>query len=49
MEKTENRRIALWDNLKFLLILLVVIGHFSAKTGKWPFGGIYLFIYSSFK
>lgn len=27
-----NNRVALWDNLKFLLILLVVIGHFVEQV-----------------
>ena len=28
MNNNYNRRVAKWDNTKFLLILLVVIGHF---------------------
>ncbi len=28
----ENKRIAVWDNIKFLLILLVCVGHFSSAA-----------------
>ena len=44
----EGNRIFLWDNIKFLLILLVVIGHFvSPYTGKSHFfSGLFAFIYS---
>lgn len=41
-----NERIALWDNLKFLLILLVVIGHFAEQVDTPLFRAIFLFIYS---
>ena len=41
-----NKRIALWDNLKFILIVLVVVGHFT-NTGKIGFyHSIFIFIYS---
>ena len=43
-----NDHIALWDNLKFLLILLVVVGHFAdfftAESNS--FRALFLFIYS---
>lgn len=43
-----KEHVALWDNLKFLLILLVVVGHFAdsftAKSNS--FRALYLFIYS---
>ena len=44
----ENKRIYLFDNLKFLLILSVVIGHFAeVGTGKSDiYKSIFLFIYT---
>lgn len=44
----KEKRIFLWDNLKFILILLVVIGHFvSPYTGKSSFfKELFAFIYS---
>ena len=46
----ENKRIYLYDNIKFLLIWLVVIGHFidycpEIRTLEW-FRGIYVYIYA---
>ena len=43
-----SKRIHLWDNLKCLLILFVVLGHFIAlyTTKSSVFKGIFLFIYS---
>lgn len=43
-----TEHIALWDNLKFLLILLVVVGHFadSFTAESSSFRALYLFIYS---
>lgn len=45
---TETKRIAYWDNVKFFLILFVVIGHFiDSLTGSGAvYNGIYIFIYS---
>ncbi len=44
----DNKRIFLWDNLKFILILLVVIGHFvAAHHGKYKiFKEMFAFIYT---
>lgn len=41
-------RIALWDNLKFVLILLVVVGHFSGffQGESNAYRSIFLFIYA---
>ena len=43
-----KERIALWDNLKFILIILVVIGHladeFTAKSDVYK--SVFLFIYT---
>ena len=43
-----KEHIALWDNLKFILILLVVVGHLADTfTGESEsFRALYLFIYS---
>ena len=46
-----NKRIALWDNLKFILIFFVVIGHFSEQliqggTQAAPYRAIFIFIYA---
>ena len=44
---TDFERDPLMDNLKFLLILMVVLGHFIAVNAKTPiFKGLSLFIYS---
>lgn len=43
----EKQRIYLFDNLKFFLIITVVIGHFVDQAIKYPtFQSIYLFIYA---
>ena len=42
----ENRRIALWDNLKFILIVSVVIGHFINIRDSVTYHSIFIFIYS---
>lgn len=44
-------RVALWDNLKFLLILFVVIGHFSEQAMHFdvpaaPYHAIFIFLYA---
>lgn len=42
-----QERVALWDNLKFILILFVVIGHFVDMYIKAPtFQSIFIFIYA---
>ena len=47
-EKYVKTRIALWDNLKFLLIMLVVIGHFMELFLKQSnmYSSLSLFIYT---
>lgn len=48
-EETQVKaRIALWDNLKFVLILLVVVGHFSGffQNESNAYRSIFLFIYT---
>lgn len=43
----QKSRIYLWDNLRFALILLVVVGHFISQYLSSPsFKGLWLFIYS---
>lgn len=42
----KTARTPLWDNLKFLLILSVVVGHFAAEYTAGPFRSLFLFIYS---
>ncbi len=43
----QKDRVFLWDNLRFFLITLVVIGHFlSQYMQSWMFGGLWLFIYA---
>lgn len=42
----QDKRIYLWDNLKFLLIALVVLGHAIDGTRFPMWKSIYLFIYS---
>lgn len=46
--KESKTRINLYDNLRFLLILLVVVGHFSEvwSSNSNIFGSIFIFIYS---
>lgn len=45
--RSEGSRIYLWDNLKFLLIVFVVIGHFADLCITEPsFRSIFLWIYS---
>ena len=42
-----NKREAYWDNLKCVLMLLVVIGHAAEEYITIPFWrGVHLFIYS---
>ncbi|MCF0134279.1 MAG: acyltransferase family protein [Blautia sp.] len=43
-----KERVALWDNLKFLMITLVVIGHFIDCLTKYSdfYKGLFLFIYA---
>ena len=43
-----SNRIALWDNLKFILITLVVTGHFADQLTDYSsiYSSIYLFIYA---
>ena len=43
-----KKRIALWDNLKFLLIIFVVIGHYTQqfRADNETLQRIYVFIYS---
>ncbi len=42
----ENKRVALWDNLKFELIVLVVLGHFINIRDSVTYHSIFIFIYS---
>ena len=52
METVPKRqeRVALWDNLKFFLILFVVIGHFVDYYIVAPtFQSIFIFIYAEHK
>lgn len=46
--KIEKSRIALWDNLKFVLIALVVVGHFAIYFSNeyHLFKSVYLFLYA---
>ena len=44
--ESSNKRIARWDNLKFVLILLVVVGHYADRLGLRSFKTVYLFIYA---
>lgn len=43
-----KKRIALWDNLKFLLIILVVFGHYAQqlRTNSEILQGMYISVYS---
>ena len=41
-----NKRIALWDNLKFILIIMVVVGHFINIRNSVTYHSIFIFIYS---
>lgn len=43
-----NNRISLWDNLKFILITLVVAGHFADEISDYSsiYSSIFLFIYA---
>ena len=46
-KKRETSRIVFWDNLKFSLILLVVVGHFAEQYIKSGlFKSIFIFIYT---
>lgn len=46
MERT-GQRVALWDNIKFLLIVLVVVGHFcDVSIDSYGFKNIFIFIYA---
>ena len=40
-----SARIALWDNLKFILILLVVIGHMADEFAAESYIGMGIFFY----
>ena len=42
----ENKRVALWDNLKFILIVSVVVGHFINIRDSVTYHSIFIFIYS---
>ena len=42
----DKKRIALWDNLKFILIVSVVIGHFINIRDSVTYHSIFIFIYS---
>ena len=46
--KKQKNRVFLFDNLKFLLIVLVVVGHFvdGVKGGSHLYKSIFIFIYS---
>lgn len=46
--ENNTKRIALWDNLKFFLIVMVVIGHFFGRfiLEYSDCKGIYIFVYS---
>ena len=47
IQNMNNNRIALWDNIKFILIVTVVIGHFCDASIDSPgFKNIYIFIYA---
>ena len=48
MEKTTEKRIFLFDNVKFLLIVLVVTGHFLLRyvDNYCHYRSLFLFIYS---
>ncbi len=41
-----KERVALWDNLKFILIVLVVVGHFVNIKNNDIYHSIFIFIYS---
>ena len=42
-----RERAALWDNLKFLLILTVVLGHFAAQyLSAQSFRALWIFVYA---
>ena len=41
-----NKRVALWDNLKFILIIMVVVGHFINIRNSVTYHSIFIFIYS---
>lgn len=46
-KENSNSRVFLWDNIKFILILLMVVGHFAdVFTSKSDFfKSVYFFIY----
>lgn len=48
MATSKNRRFFFFDNIKFLLMALVVIGHFAdlGTSVDWAYRSIYVFIYS---
>ena len=47
-KKRETSRIVFWDNLKFSLILLVVVGHFAEQYINQVCLRAYLFLYIHF-
>ena len=42
----EQKRIALWDNLKFFLILCVVLGHCSERYASDAYKSLFMFVYT---
>jgi len=42
----DNKRVELWDNLKFILIVFVVLGHFINIRNSVTYHSIFIFIYS---
>ncbi len=42
----QKERVALWDNIKFLMIVAVAVGHFVNNNSSTTFHGIYIFIYA---
>ena len=48
MNKNYSERVAKWDNAKFLLILLVVIGHFVDLYTKNSASAKILFLFISY-
>ena len=42
----ERKRVALWDNLKFILIIAVVLGHFINIRDSVTYHSLFIFIYS---
>lgn len=44
--ENNKTRVALWDNIRFLLIICVSIGHFVNEGSAETYLGIYMFMYS---